>query len=280
MTTMHKVRRRVISSGQFTLLAAFCVLAIFPVFWMLTTSLRRSPELFSVPPKWLPDEFTLDSFRFVWNETALPHYLANSLIVVSAATFIAILFSALAAYGLSRYEFRGKGAFLTFLLVTQMFPSIMLLIPYFQIIRGLGLYDTYAALVITYVSFTIPFCTWMMWGYVKSIPRELDEAAALDGCSPLATFFRIVLPLCLPGIMATAIFSFITGWNEYIYALVLTQSDTMKTLPVGIGLLAGQDRIQWNALMAASLIAVIPLLIIFVFFQRHLVSGLTAGAVK
>ncbi|WP_024287389.1 carbohydrate ABC transporter permease [Cellulomonas sp. KRMCY2] len=278
--TTPDIRRRAFTGGKFTLLAAFCAAALFPVFWMLTTALRHQPELFSVPPKWIPDEVTLDSFRYVWTETALPQYVLNSLIVVSAATLVSILFSSLAAYGMSRYEFRGKGTFLTFLLVTQMFPSIMLLIPYFQIIRTLGLYDTYAALVITYVSFTIPFCTWMMWGYMKSIPRELDEAAALDGCSPLGTFFRVVLPLSIPGVMATAIFSFITGWNEYIYALVLTQSDTMKTLPVGIGLLAGQDRIQWNDLMAAAIIAVIPLVIIFVLFQRHLVSGLTAGALK
>jgi len=280
MTTISDVRRRGFTVGKFALLTGSCVVALFPVFWMLTTALRHQPELFSVPPKWIPDEITFDSFIFVWNETSLPQYLANSLIVVSLSTFISILFSLLAAYGLSRFEFRGKASFLTFLLVSQMFPSIMLLIPYFQIIRTLGLYDTYPALIVTYVSFTIPFCTWMTWGYMKSIPRELDEAAALDGCRPIGTFFRVVLPLCIPGVMATAIFSFITGWNEYIYALVLTQSDNMKTLPVGIGLLAGQDRVQWNDLMAASIIAVIPLVIIFVFFQRHLVSGLTAGAVK
>jgi len=200
--------------------------------------------------------------------------------VVTASTVIAVAFSSFGAYGLSRFEFRGKGSFVTFLLVTQMFPAVMLLVPYFQIISSVGLYNTYPALIVTYVAFSIPFCTWMLWGYMQSIPKELDDAAAMDGCTPFGTFWRVVLPLCLPGIIATAIYSFITGWNEYIYALALMRSENMKTLPIGITALAGNDRLDWNALMATAVIAVIPMTIIFIFFQRHLVSGLSAGAVK
>jgi len=170
--------------------------------------------------------------------------------------------------------------FLTFLLVTQMFPSIMLLIPFYKIIQTLGLINTHTALIMTYISFTIPFCSWMMMGYFQSIPKELDEAAAIDGSGRFRTFYQIVLPLALPGVAATAIYSFITGWNEYMFALVLTQSETMKTVPVGIGQLIGQYKVMWNDMMAASLVAIIPLIIIFLFFQRFLISSLTAGAVK
>jgi multiple sugar transport system permease protein len=265
---------------SYVALAIASVVVLFPVFWMLTTALRPASEVFNSPPNWFPTRIDFSGFVTAWSGTDLPQYLTNSLIVVSASTLIAVAFSAFAAYGLSRFEFRGKATFATFLLVTQMFPAVMLLVPYFQIISSVGLYNTYGALIITYVAFSIPFSTWMMWGYLGSIPKELDESAAIDGCTPFTAFIRIVLPLCRPGIIATAIYSFITGWNEYIYALAMIQSDNMKTLPIGITALASNDRLDYNALMATSIIAVIPMLIIFIFFQRHLVSGLSAGAVK
>jgi len=216
----------------------------------------------------------------VFTDYPFADYFRNSIIDVVAATGISLVFSSLSAYGVSRFKFRGRGSFLTFLLISQMFPSVMLVIPYFKIIQVLGLYNTYAALIVTYVSFTMPFCSWMMYGYFKSIPRELDEAAAIDGASPLRTFLSVVLPLSLPGIVATAIYAFITGWNEYLFALILTSSEDMKTVPVGIGQLIGQYKIQWNDLMAASIYAVVPLMVLFVFLQRYLISSLTAGAVK
>lgn len=268
------------STVSYLILIVGCAIVLFPVFWMLTTALRPSTQLFQSPPNWLPSSIDFSGFVNAWSGTDLPRYLFNSMLVVTVSTVIAVAFSCFAAYGLSRFEFRGKGTFVTFLLVTQMFPAVMLLVPYFQIISAVGLYNSYSALIITYVAFSIPFSTWMMWGYMASIPRELDESAAMDGCSAFGAFFRIVLPLCRPGIIATAIYSFITGWNEYIYALALTQTDEMKTLPIGITALAGNDRLDYNALMATSIIAVIPMLIIFIFFQRHLVSGLSAGAVK
>lgn len=275
-----RTSRNVTSTAAYGILGIGSVVVLFPVFWMLTTALRPSSELFGSPPDWLPTRIDFTGFTEAWTATDLPRYLFNSLLVVTVSTVIAVAFSCFAAYGLSRFEFRGKGSFVTFLLVTQMFPAVMLLVPYFQIISNVGLYNTYTALIVTYVAFSIPFSTWMMWGYMASIPKELDESAAIDGCSPFTTFIRIVLPLIRPGIIATAIYSFITGWNEYIYALALVQSDDMKTLPIGITALASNDRLDYNALMATSLIAVIPMLIIFIFFQRHLVSGLSAGAVK
>jgi len=262
------------------ILSVAAVSVLIPVMWMISTSLKDDTELFTTPPRWIPDEMTINAFLRVWSEYPFAQYFSNSIIVVGVSTLVSILFSSLAGYGMSRFEFKGKGSFLTFLLMTQMFPSIMLLIPFYKIMQSVGLVNTYAALILTYVSFTIPFCSWMMMGYFKSIPKELDEAAAIDGVSKLRTFLQVILPLALPGVVATSIFSFITGWNEYMFALVLTQSENMKTVPVGIGQLIGQYKILWNDMMAASLYAVVPLVVLFVFLQRYLISGMTSGAVK
>ena len=264
----------------YTILSIVAVCVLIPVGWMFSTAFKTDSEIFSDPPQWIPNILTLDAFTRVWSDYPFLQYFGNSFTVVGTATFISVFFSAFAGYGMARFEFRGKGSFLTFLLMTQMFPSIMLLIPYYKIIQTIGLVNTHGALIITYISFTIPFCSWMMLGYFKGIPRELDEAAAIDGLSRLKTFFQVVLPLALPGIAATAIFSFITGWNEYVFALVLTQSEDVKTVAVGIGQLVGQYKILWNDLMAASLYAIVPLVAVFAFLQRFLISGLTAGAVK
>ena len=264
----------------YVLLGVACVFVLVPVLWMIVTALKPETDLFSTPPRLWPTAPTLDAFRRVFTDYPFADYFRNSIIDVGASTGISLVFSSLSAYGVSRFKFRGRGSFLTFLLISQMFPSVMLVIPYFKIIQVLGLYNTYAALIVTYVSFTMPFCSWMMYGYFKSIPRELDEAATIDGASPLRTFLSVVLPLSLPGIVATAIYAFITGWNEYLFALILTSSEDMKTVPVGIGQMIGQYKIQWNDLMAASIYAVVPLMVLFVFLQRYLISSLTAGAVK
>lgn len=264
----------------YLILAVSVLFVLVPVFWMVSTALKPETDLFSSPVKLWPATPDFQAFVRVFTDYPFLDYFRNSIVVVSSSTLISLAFSAFAGYGLSRFNFRGKGSFLTFLLISQMFPSIMLLIPYYKIMQTFGLVNTQSALVLTYVSFTIPFCSWMMYGYFKNIPRELDEAAGIDGCGRFRTFWTVVLPLSLPGLVATAIYSFITGWNEYLFALILTSSEDMKTVPVGIGQLIGQYKIQWNDLMAASLYAVIPMMIVFIFLQRYLISSLTAGAVK
>ena len=169
---------------------------------------------------------------------------------------------------------------MTFMLMTQMFPSIMLLIPYYKVLSIYGLMNTHLGMILVYVSFTIPFCSWMMAGFFKSIPVELDEAAIIDGCSRMRAFRSIILPLTLPGIASTAMYSFITGWNEYMFAQVLISDPTLKTVPIGIAELNGFYKILWNDMMAASLIASIPLILLFLVSQRSFISSLTAGAVK
>ncbi|MGV8897121.1 MAG: carbohydrate ABC transporter permease [Rhodoglobus sp.] len=260
------------------ILASLVVLA--PVAWMVSTSLKSSTELFSGTVEWIPRNPTLDAFVRVFTDYPFATYFTNSMVIVSLSTIIAVGFATFAGYGVSRFQFRGRGSMMMFLLVTQMFPSIMLLIPYFKLLQNFGLIDTPAALVIVYVSFQLPLCTWMMVGYFKSIPTDLDSAAEMDGAGRLRIFFQIVLPLTMPGVAATAIYAFISGWNEYLFALVLTSSENNKTVPVGIGQLIGQYRIEWNDLMAASLYALVPLTLLFVFLQRRIIGGMTAGAVK
>ncbi len=280
LTMTNKRRTAFHHSIAYVILTLVSLTVVIPVLWMLSTSVKSDQEIFTIPPRWIPEDITFESFVRIWTDYPFLNYFANSFVVVLAATFISLFFSCLAGYGASRFQFKGKGAFLTFLLVTQMFPSIMLLIPFYKIIQTLGLVNTYVGLIFTYISFTIPFCSWMMMGYFQSIPKELDEAAAIDGCGKFRIFWQIIFPLSLPGVAATAIYSFIVGWNEYMFALVLMQSEEMKTVPVGIGQLIGQYKIMWNDMMASSLVASIPVLIFFLFFQKYLISSLTAGAVK
>jgi len=264
----------------YVVLAGACAMVLTPVLWMVSTSLKERTELFSDPPLLWPESPSLTAFRSVFTDYPFADYITNSLVVVLTATAISLVFSTLAGYGLSRFHFSGRGAFLGFLLLSQMFPSVMLVIPYFKIMKTAGLLDSRLGLIVTYISFTIPFCTWMMYGYFRSIPRDLDEAASIDGCGPARTFITVILPLALPGMVATAVYAFITGWNEYLFALILTNSETQKTLPVGIGQLIGQYKVEWNELMAASIYSTIPLMLFFLFLQRYLISSLTAGAVK
>lgn len=260
------------------LLASLCVLV--PTLWMLSTALKPMDEVMVTPPRWIPEHITFDAFARIWNDYPFKTYFLNSIYIVLASTGISLVFSALAGYGASRFQFRGKGAFLTFLLVTQMFPSIMLLIPFYKLLNTIGLVNTHWGLILVYIAFSVPFCTWLMLGFFQGIPKELDEAATIDGCSQLRTFFQIILPLSLPGLAATAIYSFIVGWNEYMFALILTTSENMKTLPIGIGQLNGYYKIVWNDLMAASIVSSLPLIILFIFLQKYFISSLTAGAVK
>jgi multiple sugar transport system permease protein len=272
--------RAVRLTATYLILSVGALAVLVPVAWMVSTALKTDQGIFSIPPRWIPDKISLEAATRVWSLYPFFRYLTNSLLVVVSSTVISVLFSCLAGYGLARFRFPGRGSFLTFLLMSQMFPSIMLLVPYYKIFQTTGLVNTHSALILTYVSFTIPFCTWMMYGYFRGIPAELDESASIDGAGRFQTFAQVIMPLAMPGVAAVAIYSFITAWNEYMFALVLTQSEDMKTLAVGIGQMVGQYRISWNDLMASSLYASLPLLIIFVLLQRHLISGLTAGAVK
>jgi len=276
-TKTNKIVTRVASYAILT----FMTLLIFtPIFWMISTSLKSEAVMFDTPIELIPSDPTLDSYVNLWSTYPFLTYLRNSIFVVSVATFFSVAVSTFAGYGISRFNFRGRGIFMSFLLATQLFPSIMLLIPYYKTFKTLNLIDSHFGLIIAYVSFTIPFCTWMMRGYFAGISKDLDQAAAIDGAGRFRVFSSVILPIAWPGIAATAIYAFIAGWNEYLFALVFLNSAEKKTVSLAIGQLIGEYRILWNDMMAASFFALVPMIIIFIFFNRYLVEGLSAGAVK
>ncbi|MHB8063447.1 MAG: carbohydrate ABC transporter permease [Ruminiclostridium sp.] len=277
---LKKRNRKGKNTATYIFLSIISLFILLPIIWMFMTSVKPTTETFAIPVTFLPKVFDISAYQRIWTNYSFIDYFKNSFSVVICSTLIAMAFSCLAGYGVSRFNFKGKASFLSFLLITQMFPFIMLLIPFYKTMITYGLSNTYIGLILPYISFTIPFCTWMMMGYFDTIPKSLDEAANIDGCSTFQTFFRIILPLAIPGLVATGIYSFIQGWNEYMFAMTLTSSETMKTIPVGIAQLTSENRTQWNDMMAASTVAGVPVTIVFLLLQKYLVSGLASGAVK
>jgi multiple sugar transport system permease protein len=256
------------------------LLMLFPIAWMFVVSLKTEAETYRTPLTWLPEAPTFQNYVTMWQALDFQTYFQNTLIVAGATTLLSILVAAPAGYALSRYRFRGSGTFSGFLLATQMFPRVILIVPYFIIMRHLGLVNSYTALVLIYVSFAVPFCIWMLRGHFAAVPTELDEAAMLDGCGPFAVFRRIVLPLCLPGVVATAMFAFLVAWNEFLFALVLTTERSMSVVTVGLAALIGEYKTQWNELMAATIVGSLPAMILYAMLERYLVRGLASGATK
>ena len=262
------------------LLLGLVVFSLFPFAWMLSTSLKPLDQVLAYPIRWWPSHPTFQSYWTTWSIQSFSHYFANSTIVGLSATLFSVAFAVLAGYGFSRFRFRGSRFLMILVLVTQMVPGIMLVIPYFSLASTVGLINTYQLLILTYTSFALPFSIWMMKGFFDSLPRELDEAALIDGCGRFAALVRVLLPVALPGIAATIVFSFLLAWNEFLFALVLLTTPEMFTITLGIANNIGQMRIQWNDLMAASVIATFPTILLYAFLEKYLVSGLTAGAVK
>lgn len=261
-------------------LLVICGALLFPFLWMISTSLKDATEIFSPVPRWIPSNITFKHYVSIWNETPFPTYLKNSFIVASATTVVTLFLSTFLAYGISRYKFVGRIFLSRMLLITQMFPVVLMIIPIFMIFIRLALIDTYAALVITYCTFALPFATLMMKSYFDSLPTDLEKAALVDGCTPISALYRIVLPLSAPGIAAVGLFAFILSWQEFIIALTLTRTTAMRTLPVGISMMIGFREVLWGSLMAGSVIVTLPVVILFIYFQKYLITGLTMGSVK
>jgi multiple sugar transport system permease protein len=257
---------------------------IIPLYAMITSSLKPLSDVQS-NFTWWPSHLTLDPFFDIWTTVPLAQYFVNSLIICSSATVASVILAILAAFAVSRFRFRGRGVFTTTVLSTQMFPGILFLLPLFIIFvnintaTGIELVGSKIGLIITYLTFSLPFSVWMLVGYFDSIPRELDEAAMVDGCGPLGALWRVVLPAARPGVIAVAIYSFMTAWGEVLFASVMT-TDANRTLAVGLRQYSTQTNVYWNQIMAASLVVSIPVVIGFLLVQRHFVAGMTAGAVK
>ena len=263
-------------------LAMFVVITLFPFYWMLVASLKPNNELYNLRtfPFWVFNP-TLDHYRYLFEKTLYARWLMNTLIVAAASTAISLTFGILAGYALARLRFWGAGVLGVAVFISYLVPQTLLFIPMFDVIKSLNVADTYWALILTYPTFLIPFCTWLLMGYFKSIPKELEESAMIDGSSRLRALVEIVLPLAMPGILSAGIFAFTLSWNEFIYALVFITTTPMKTLPVGVvnELIRG-DVFFWGSLMAGALLGSVPVALIYSFFVEYYVAGLTAGAVK
>ncbi len=262
------------------LLGFFLIITCFPFIWMVSTSLKPFQETITIPPSIIPPEFHWQSYIEVLTEGNLLIYFYNSVIVSVATTFIAISIAILAGLGFSRFEFPLKNKIMIMFLVSQLFPLVLLATPYYTIMRNLGLLDTRLSLIITYISFVLPFSVWMMTNYFNTIPSEMEEAAMVDGCSKIGALFRVTLPISGPGIVAVAINAYILAWNEFTFAMTFIDSVNLRTLPVGLRAFMGEHRVMWNNLMAGAVIASVPVIILFIFLQKYLIAGLTAGGVK
>lgn len=278
---MTRTRRRAIARiGLVLALVLGALYAGLPVLWMLSSSFKPNTEIFQYPPRLIPETFTLDAYTTIFTDPVKVRFFLNSYFVSLTVTALTLLVAVLAAFALSRYEFPFKRVLNVVIVSVQAVPPITLLIPYFGLIVFLGLYNTYPGLILTYLVFTLPYAIIMMTGYFNTLPRELDEAVKVDGGSSWTALWRILVPVAVPGMVSVGIYTFMIAWNEYLFALTLTKTPEMRTVPIGIQLLMGQHSYEWNQMMSMSILGCIPVLLLFLFFQRFFIGGMTAGAVK
>jgi len=263
------------------LLAPLVVVILFPFAVMFVTAVRPRDELFVFPPRWTFSEFRWDNFVEMWDKTNFGAALFNSLYVSIGSTVLGLVMAIPAAYALSRYRFPGKGAYRTFLVMTQMMSPIVLVLGLFRLMVALGMVNNLNSLVFTYAAFNMAFTIWMLQSYFSTIPRDLEEAAWIDGATHFSSLIRIFLPLAVPAIAVTSIFSFINGWNEFVLALTMIRSSDDYTLPVQIySQVAGRYQVEWHHVMAGTILATLPVAIVFSWLQKYLIRGMAVGAVK
>ena len=264
----------------YVVLLVLMVWTLGPLYWMVTTSIKTNAEVYGTTATLWPRQPTLQNYRVLFTKTPFAVYFQNSALIALATTFITVLASALGAYALVRLRFPGRRLLARVLVYTYLVPQSLLFIPLFTILVNAGLSNTRTGLVLTYLGFTVPFCTWLLMGYFLSVPVELEEAGLVDGCSRLGVLFRIVMPVTLPALAVTAFFSFTLSWNEYLYASVFVSDVNAKTIPTGIPSFIIEDVFFWGPMMASTVLSVIPPLVVYFLFQRWLITGLTLGAVK
>lgn len=279
---MSRARKRKLGKiGRTLLIFVMTIVLILPFLWMISTSFKEADEVFQEVPKWLPRAFSFHNYVNIWNRGYFKTYFVNSLIVSFATMGISLVVAMFAGYGISRFRFHGRTLFSVILIVVQMFPSMLLLIPMYMIMSRMGLLNTHLSMIVAYTTFAMPFCTWMIKGYFDTIPVTLEDAARIDGCGRLRILFEIIMPLAAPGIVTVAMFAFILSWQEYMYALTFARTEDMRTITVGIALMQGQHgSVDWGQIMAGSVLACLPGLLLFTYLEKYLVQGYTMGAVK
>jgi multiple sugar transport system permease protein len=264
------------------ILVVFLVWTLFPIYWMFVTSIKETVHVFDLPPEIFPSTPTLEHYLHLdQGSIKVSVFFMNSVINSIGTVLLAIVLAVLAAYALSRVKFRFRKAVSVGILTTQMFPLVVLLIPLYLLYKNLRLLNTYQGLILAFTSFTLPFSIWMLKGFIDSVPIEVEESAFMDGCTRLQILTRILLPLIIPGVVATGVFAFLDAWNNLLFPLMLVSQPSMKTLPPGMILaFAGEFKHDWGGMMATSVIVSLPVVVAFVLVQRFLVEGLTRGAIK
>jgi len=267
-------------AGVWVLLLIGAAFAGLPIVWMAASSFKSNTEIFEYPPRLITDTFSFAAYAGILSDPTKVRFFINSYVVALAVVALTLVVAILASYAFSRYEFRFKRPINIIIVSVQAVPPITLLIPFFGLMVTLRLYNTYQGLILTYLVFTLPYAIIMLTGYFNTLPRDLDEAARMDGAGPMTVLWRILVPIAIPGIVSVGVYTFMIAWNEYLFALTLTRTDDMRTVPIGIQLLMGQNSYEWNEMMAMSILGCVPVLLLFLFFQRYFIGGMTAGAVK
>lgn len=280
------MRKRTLRRGflgdtvSYVYLTVLAILAAFPLLWILLSAVKGKGEITGNPTSILPKQITLENFRIVFEQLNFGTNIKNSVIVAGATTLIALFISALGAYGVVRFFPRFGKIMTRVLITTYMFPPILLAVPYAIIVGKLGLMNNRATLVVVYLSFSVPYALWLLVGFFKTVPIDIEESARVDGANKLQVFLRVVLPIVAPGIVAVAIYTFINVWNEFLYSLIMINSSNKMTVAVALRSLTGQEVLDWGVMMAASAIVVVPSVIFFMLIQKRIAGGLAAGAVK
>jgi ABC-type glycerol-3-phosphate transport system permease component len=262
------------------LLAIMLIWTLVPFYWMVATSLKKDKEIYGFEATLVPRQPSFDAYRVLFARTPFAKFVKNSTIIAVSTTVLSLIFGCLGAYALARLRFPGRGAIARGLVFTYLVPPSLLFIPLFAVMSTLRLVDTYHGLVLAYLGFTVPFSTWLLMGYFRSVPVELEEAALVDGCSRLGTLVRIILPMALPALAVVAFFAFTQAWNEFLYAQVFVSSIDVRTVTAGISLLIVEDVFFWGPMMGSAVLSTLPPVILYLIFQRWVVKGLTLGGVK
>jgi multiple sugar transport system permease protein len=273
-------KRKAGAIGLAVFLVLVCIFSLFPFLWMVITSLKEQREIMSIPPTFVPSSVTAGHYGDVFTKSNLPRYFLNSTVVSTGSTLIALVFAVLGGYGFARHRFRGRAFLQNAVLSSQMLPTAAIIVPVFIILRTLRLLNSYPGLILAYLIITLPLSVWMMTSYFRSIPVEIEEAAFMDGCTRLGVLARVVLPVSLPGLVATAVYCFVVTWNEFLFALSFASDKRVMTLPIGLSEFSLEFTIDWGALMAGSVLMTLPIVVLFFVIQRAFISGLTSGATK